>query len=540
MLFIENSHSMSDYISLLRQTPYITIDYNQLLYAITDSYSQAFDQEMLCKLYMSINSEGLYNSTNKEILISYLLSKGVEEQSFIIKGRKDLSIDMKKVIEPLYQRGIHKDVLGPYMKYRSYISYYNFLKKLLKSQDALPATRNDTNVIINYPFTVEERENLRAYYSNLSVISIPKLYSNIITVPDTNFFLAWGDYPQADWRLAYSLFIRDETNAKVMDMYEDSYEGIAALIEGDNFDKDTFMAHRNEYKVNTLKTFYGSSSNDAIVKKLHDFFMSCKKYKKYYNDLNLLYSFKLPICCKSYFGFEQLLPEQKSANDFISKGLNTPIQTMTSHLVIETVFGILDKFFSLGYSNTDIQVYFVRHDEPIFLVHKSILKDAWVFGDCSQIHIDGFSPFKLDFHFGYNYTEEDETLTNIISKCCNDNEIKYSHYNKGFLKNYYPLPNLSYGFCDVVIEDKGVFAGIVINDQIERTYRVDSKIYKTALKEALYKFLCEFPNINYLFLNQPFTDCLLRIKDTIIKLNYSDNASNITYINKMIGNFIYD
>ena len=297
-----------------------------------------------------------------------------------------------------------------------------------------------------FPTHIDERDNLRVYYSDIAVVSVPKKYSDMITGPSDNYYLAWCDYPQADWRFAYNLFIRGEDNEQVMRECSDAYEGLARLVEGEKFDLETFKAMRKEYKVHCLKVFYNSKDSAPIPSAIREYFRSRPKYKKLLFDLDILYQFKLPIPCVSYFGFEQMLPEGAYTDAFISKALNTPIQTFTSHIVNETVCCLLEKFWSLGYTKEDINVYYVRHDEPIFLFTKKILKDAWIFEDCRDIYIPGFTPITLDFHFGRYYQEEDAALTAEITDSISRHESLVTVYHDSDFKHevvhdYSPVPS---------------------------------------------------------------------------------------------------
>lgn len=521
MLHIEPKHTMEDYLQVLQHDKKISIDRDRLIDAINQANYSITDYSNLVTMNLRICSKGDYRNASTEDLIDFLLDSGISSKKFEVRGRKNLSFDMEKVVKPLIEAKVFPEILEPYVSMRSFVSYRNFLtKQLLQNSNAAYCRRDDGVFLCKYDFTVTERENLRVYYSDIAVINIPKIYSSIITVPNTEYFLVWCDYPQADWRIAYNLFLRDSENAKVMDVYEDAYKGAAVLVEGDEFSAEDFSTKRKLYKVDTLKTFYNSRDNSTLATKLRTFFMSCPKYRKYYNDLAALYGLKIPVPCVSYFGFKQFLPEGTYKDAFISKGMNTPIQTMTSHLVIETVFGILEKFRALGYSKDDVIPYFVRHDEPIFLVHKRVLPDSWIFGDCSEIHIDGFSPIKLDFHFGYNYLEEDAILTSRIQKTCEENRDKYQAYPKGKINEAWnPIPNVASGYADVMIRGGIPYAVFYIENE-ERTlfYAVSTKIYEDALAEGIEKFLLEHDKTNYFILNNISITSIYKVGNCLVNL----------------------
>lgn len=539
MLKIENKHTIEEYLSLLRNAPKITIEHKKLQRAIDECNYRMKDNFNVTQLELRIASEGKYNDVSPDTLIDFLLDSGESEKTFKVRNIKSLSFDMTKVVKPLLSRNVFPQILEPYISMRSFTSYRNFLTKLFENQSVSVSTRNDGILTRQYSYNVTQQENLRVYYRDIGVINIPKMFSNVITVPDTDKFIVWCDYPQADWRLAYNLFIRDSENAKVMDSVEDSYMGAAMLVEKEDFDKEVFSKSRSDYKVYTLKTFYNSRDNKSIVTKLRDFFMSCPRYRKYYRDLRSLHKFKLPISCKSYFGYEQTLPDNQYEDSFISKGLNTPIQTMTSHVVIETVFGILERFYALGYTQEDINVYFVRHDEPIFIASKSILKDSWIFGDCSQIHIDGFSPIQLQFFFGYNYKIEDEELSRTVENSCNSNKSRYHIYKDAELDtSYSPTPSIFSGYADVQIQQGIAYTAFQLEEgEFIKVYPVTSKTFNDALEEGIQLLLQEF-KLNYLYLENPIVTDVIKVNSTLVKLVALYSASDVDILTSHVNAYI--
>lgn len=538
MLKIENKHTIEQYLTLLRNAPKIAIDHKKLTAAIAECNYRIKDNFNVAQLELRIASEGNYNDVSPDTLIDFLLDSGESEKTFKVRNVKSLSFDMTKVVKPLLERGVFPQILEPYISMRSFTSYRNFLSKLLENQSVSINSRSDGIFVRQYGYTVTQQENLRAYYKDIGVINIPKMFSNIITVPDTDKFIVWCDYPQADWRLAYNLFIRDSNNAKVMDSVEDAYMGAAMLVEKEDFDEEAFLQSRSDYKVYTLKTFYNSRDNKGIVTKLRNFFMSCPRYRKYYRDLKSLYKFKLPISCKSYFGYEQTLPDNQYEDGFISKGMNTPIQTMTSHVVIETVFGILERFYNLGYSKKDIDVYFVRHDEPIFIASKSILKDAWIFGDCSQIHIDGFSPIQLKFFFGYNYKVEDEHISQMVEYNCTSNKFRFHHYEDvGLDTSYSPTLSILSGYADVQVYQGVTYTAFHLEEgEIVRVYTVSSKTFNSALEEGITLLLEEFP-VNYLYIENTFVSDMIKVDNTLIKLVTLYSMSDIDILTSYVADY---
>lgn len=442
MIKITDTHSMDEYMDVLSTSLEIYMDDDRLMQAYEQVCYTADDYKALALLWLQIESAGTFNTLNPDNIIDYLLRTGVDlDKRFRNKKTSSYSLDMKKVVTPLIESGVAVELLTAYKEYRTYSSYGNFLRKLVTNRKLYQRTPSG-RTIVKFPTHIEERDNLRVYYSDIAVVSVPKKYSNMITGPDDVHFIAWCDYPQADWRFAYNLFIRDSTNEAVMRETTDAYEGLARLVEGEAFDPVEFKEKRKEYKVHCLKVFYNSKDTSPVPSAIRDYFRSRPKYRRLLNDLGILYKFGLPIPCKSYFGYEQLIPEGVYPDAFVSKGLNTPIQTFTSHVVNETVMILLEKFWSLGYTKDDINIYYVRHDEPLFLFTKNILKDAWVFRECSEIYIPGFTPIHLDFHFGRYYQESDEGLEREVNNAIESSAHVYDTYSGGEEYDYWPFPTV--------------------------------------------------------------------------------------------------
>lgn len=442
MIEILESHPMQEYMDILNTSTSIYMDLLRLKDAYNSSVFRAVDLESLIGLTLQIESAGRFNYLSTDNLWYYLNEVVNDfEKRFRNKKVAGKSLDMKRVIEPMIAAGIEVELLTLYKEYRSHISYSGTLRGLIQ-ENLLPTTSVTGRHIVTFPTNIGEQSNLRVYYKDIAVVSIPKIYSNMITGPSDAHYIAWCDYPQADWRFAYNLFIRDDENIKVMSACKDAYEGLARLVEGDSFSLEAFKQSRKQYKVHTLKVFYFSRDKAAVPSAIREYFKKSPKYAKLIQDCQILQKFGLPIPCTSYFGYEQMIPEASYEDAFVSKVTNTIIQTMTSEVVKETVMTILKKFWDLGYTKDDINVYYVRHDEPLFTFTKKILKDAWIFKECSEISLPGFSPIHLDFFFGQYYQEPDERLTQEINEAIDSYTGNYTTASDGVVKDYNPLPSV--------------------------------------------------------------------------------------------------
>lgn len=532
MLHITGQRTMQEYMDVIKSSQLLYVDEIRRRQATQEAAFRRKDLEFLCLQEMRKDCGGWFSSFSKDNLVDYLEERGVDFSKRFITKTGMPSLDLKKVINPLIEQGIAVELLTMYKDMRSFGSYESFLRKMPQRQAKQYYTPNG-RLMSAYSTNISEEENLRVYYSDLAFVSVPKVFSNIITGPTEEYHVAWADYPQADWRFAYNLFIRDETNEAVMRSCPDAYEGLARIVEGDSFNPEEFKNNRKLYKVDCLSVFYNSSNRKPVAKAMHNYFNSRLKYANYVRDLETLYRFKLPVPITSYFGFEQLLPEAPYESAFLSKGLNTPIQTFTSHVVNETVLGILERFWELGYTKDDINIYYVRHDEIILLFRDTILKDSWVFKDCSEIHIDGFTPIHLDFHFGDYYREENPQLCERINTYMNSCDERLHTYPAGSIHEYNPLPSVESVYMCVYKYD-GVVSCRFLDYRTQRTfhYRIPGEDVQDCAEQAISKFLVEeVGNPQYLLVQNQDFEWMNKVganEDTLLKVIRKNDHQAVT------------
>lgn len=399
-------------------------------------------------------SAGRYQFDNKENIIPYLQKcERCPGHYFANRKTQSESLDKKRVLEPLYQNGYATEFLTYYMEYRSMKSRESTANSLLNSVKGLPTIKNQDGVALTpLTYNVTPQFNLRFNYSQHDIIAqIPKEISNSISVED-GYALVWGDFAQSDFRIAYNLFLRSEMNDAIMSKYDDKYEGLARIVAnnlGRTFDKEEFLQKRKLYKRLTLATMYGTrgsvvKEDDEFIKMFASFLGTCPRYVEYKKRLEAGHKLGLPILIHGYFGYEETCPVEYRETDTVNRALNAPIQTGTSEVIILTVNEILDRFYDLGYTEDDISIYLVRHDEPVFKVRKELLKDAWIFEDFNKIFVDDWMPLQLSFEVGYYYGVPDEELTSVYKQSIAKNKAKISSLEEipsdGY--RYYPTPKV--------------------------------------------------------------------------------------------------
>lgn len=449
------------YESHLRKNGYIVYDQElmQKIWQYATAESTTRSQQAVDT--MLFKSGGRCCALSRDVILNYLLNfERCPEHYFSKKGMDGYSLDKNKVLMKLYGNNYATEFLDNYMEYKSLVSKCGKIRGILEGCNASCGTDRDGVSLKRIPYSVNQQKNLRYNYRDQDIIGIPKDYNACISVED-GYFLAWGDFAQSDFRIAYNLFMRSQQNDEIMNKYEDKYEALARMVaqkEGTVFDKEQFLQERQIYKRLTLATVYGTRNStvpeeDRFVKRMTEFLNHCHKYVEYVKRLNDRCNIGLPMVLEGYFGDEETVANKYNREDIINDSLNTPIQMGTSEIVILTVNAILSKFKELGYSEDDVSVYYVRHDEPVFKVSEKTLKDAWVFNEFSTILIDDWTPLRLDFDFGYHYKQSDEELVEKIKSCYESNQNRVTKYEMEYKidTEYYPIPPTAVLFMEKIV-----------------------------------------------------------------------------------------
>ena len=483
----------------------------------------------------------------RDSIIDYLLDYAGCPEAYLRKGRDKLSIEQKK-LQVALSNGIAKNFLPLYMEYASLIKINGGLRNILENckPDGNAYCQGDPLSELHY--NVNVAVNMRFNYKNYAIISsIPKTCASCICAED-DYVLVWGDFAQSDLRIGYNTLMRDESNIEIMNRYEDKYESLARLIDQLNdkdFDLDSFRSERNLYKVYVLETMYGTRKaripqETQFVEKLVNFLEKCPKYKDYSSTLDTYLELGIPVYTKSYFGHEQMNQAKGSYNNAIKNFcLNAPIQTGSSEVVIILVNAILDRFYSMGYSEDEVSTYMVRHDEPVFKVHKRVLKDLWVFANFSDVFVDDWMPLRVDFHVGYHYNKIDEDLENCFKQSIEQNKSHmnvdlsgFSPARKSALYRPAPLVLSMSVWCDTIDDDTFV---VFYEDssQAAEFFRFPTanaeEIQQGIMKKAR-EYVEKFSAVGYrhaVFYN-PVLDSECSVGDSIVRFFQCSNYRNAT------------
>lgn len=404
---------------------------------------------VLAHSYMNLDSGGRYIDMSRQSVIHYLTDHvGIPKDRLKSGKTAGASLNYKDVLKPL----IESDTWGSqflewYSDYTSNETKAGRGKNLVAGLTVTEEKDFLGETLSKLRYSVEVEENLRYYYNNEDLISIPREYKASFGVKK-GYVLVWGDIAQSDFRIAYNLLLRDEFNSEIMDSCEDKYEGIARVLSKfyeEDFDLAQFKEERELYKVNVLETIFGNRRgttrrDNQFIRRFAGYLETCPRYQAYIQSIENRYETGLHALVTGFFGFTQ--PNSGiNLQKFTNKCLNTPIQTGTSQLMILLVNTILDKFYSLGYTEEDVNVYMIRHDEPIFQMKEEALKDSWVFEECSKIIVENWIPIDIKFSYGRYYSEEDPLLTKEAEMSIRDNRFNITKVEADeSAKPYHPIP----------------------------------------------------------------------------------------------------
>lgn len=455
--FSKNESSVNSdlYLSRLRRNGRILIDKEYLKSIYQYECVRRDSLDSYARDVMKHHSGMRYNSLDRHTIYCYLTDCERCPDSYFQNPKTiGYSVDINKVLKPLLRNGYATEFLSLYIEHRSVATKCSKIKTIIDSAQETEFENVAGDRLYQVKYSVNPRINLRFNYSHMDIIGqFSSEYVSAMSAPK-GYCLVWADFAQSDLRIAYSLLLRNEKNYQTMLNCKDKYEGIARLVaeaNNEEFNLEEFKKKRNLYKVYVLETIYGT--RNTIIKDCRKFINSlasylekCEKYQEYIKRINKYVDLDIPVVTKSYFGYEQQVPIYNADRTNIRNfALNSPVQTGTSELMILTVNWILDKFYSMGYTEEDISVYMVRHDEPVFLVKESLLRDSWVFKQSSSIQVDDWIPLELEYSCGYHYKQPDSTLMSKMKVAIAEQVDELVFYDPDEFcesKYYYPVDDI--------------------------------------------------------------------------------------------------
>ena len=443
---------------------------------------------------MKLHSGCRYYSLSKESVLNYLMNtEKCPVHYFRNNKTQSASLDMKKVLGKLKSNGKAVEFLDSYMEHRSLKSKYESFRKLIAGCTRYVADDVNGAKLYAIPFEASVQKNLRFNFRSYDIISqIPKESCRNIAVED-GYFLAWGDFAQSDFRIAYNLFMRSEENDKVMQAYDDKYEALARIMKrtlGQEFDLEEFKEQRKLYKQLVLATIYGTRGSvvpeeDAFIRAFAAFLNKCPRYSEYYKRLQGHLDMKSAIRLVSYFGSEEFIYYNQNKDSTLFDALNSPVQKGTSEIVIRTVMSILEMARAEGYDEDQFSLYFTRHDEPLFRIRMDAIDSLWILKQHSEILVDDWSPLALDFDYGYHYKIHDDDLMQKAQDCYDKYKDRIEVFEPSAQSNttYYPIKPL----LNVCVHWVTLDSNTIVTFYEPMTGRTTFTIFNTTEQEDIIK-----------------------------------------------------
>ncbi len=468
------------------------------------------------KSYMSVKS-GYSFSLGKDNIVNFLLN--VEKiNPFHITDKKTAkySLNKDKLLLPMLSRGVGKEFLYwyfPYIRYKTMRENMNSMRKRMKDVE---------DGLLKITYMLEGPAATGRYYTKSdNVQAIPLEFLDCLTV-EKDWYLVWGDFAQIDFRVAYNTILKgcNEEHDQVFFSYKDKYEALSRIIHkltDTEFNYNVFKKDRNKYKVATLARFYGSNINQLYPKvldrefldSLEIYFKTNKKYQEFTSNLSTLCKLNVDICMRDYFNVERVISRSEHSFRKKNMGLNFPIQATSNSIIMHTVNSILREFESRGVRDK-IEVYLVRHDEPLFKVHKDALKHLDVIKNHSYVYVDDWDVLTMEGFVGKRYLKPDPNIMKEFNSISvRSVEPPGTHYN------YLPLKKT----CVYALE---------LIDGVYYVMREDTKEYfKFNTSNDLLELLGDDGGVGveHIFCNSKFPYRLItRGKDTFI---FTDKKSAV-------------
>lgn len=372
-------------------------------------------------LYIGDISKYGGSKESRELILEYLLKEAGPKREYMLsqKGRyaseSGYSLDKNNVLIPMRDAGIANEFLDSFIDYREH-------NKAAKDMIKKVAERfEDTEVpgISSLSYYWSRALTGRLYTNNDNVQNIAKLYLPALTGPNDDYYLVWGDFDQIDLRVAYYTVISEsEEDDKLFAQYDDKYEAIARIIDrklGREFNLENFKDNRKKYKTGILARCYGQSLQRLVrtvgdkdfARMLDNYFKSNKRYSKWYDTVCALVDCYDSLSVYTYFGNECFvtLDDCSTSDQKVDRILNCPIQGTSNDIIMHMVNKTVSAFRSAGFGEDKFRVYMIRHDEPIFMIHKDALPYLHLIRDNTIIQVDDWGPLTMSLEIGKYYTE---------------------------------------------------------------------------------------------------------------------------------------
>lgn len=533
------------YLSDLRSLGFIYVDPSILQDRINRMKPAVETKKHLCTEIMLCKSGHVLYTLDKRNVLSYLKTyENCPSNFFIMRGKKEESLDASKVLAPLLERGLATEFLEMYVEYKSEKSIVERLEKIKSRLSESDEVGYNGKPLSKLYFRYEEISNLRLSTKDDNVQGIPKQAVDCFVAP-RGYVIVSGDFKQSDLRIAYSMMIRDQKNVDVMMSFDDKYEGLCKILQGDAFSPEDFKEHRDIYKINSLAPIYGATSAKTMVgtKYIHqarNFLKSSPVYQEYIRRIKKRIDLKLPLKVTSYFGNSESISTLDVVNyegkDPMNFALNSPIQTGTSEIVKAVTNNIMERFEELGFTseNGSIYSYLNRHDESLFLVRSDLLEYSYIFQESQYVQVDNWIPLEVDFDFTRQYITPDKEINKVAKSYFKTDCVEVPSLNFNTEESYIPtkdLMELSVGSYKIDGTDETVLAFYDFNRQ-----KCSFEVVKNATVDKLVESVIYRASTSGNVMKKNDCDCILIYTSLVTR----DTTIFKGYTIRLTGNYSSD
>lgn len=361
---------------------------------------------------------------SRDLIMDYLIEELGPKRLHMLKqydkSKKEykFSLDQNNVLKPLLNKGIAYEFLEAFISFRKHNKAAGDMNKKLIEKF------NDTEIpdIMSLSYQWTRALSGRLYTNNENIQNIAKLYLSAMCGPNDDYLIVWGDFDQIDLRVAYYTTISEsEEDDAIFEEYDDKYEAIARIIDkklNREFNKENFLENRKKYKQGILARCYGQSLAQLIntvgdkdfAVMLDNYYKNNDRYTAWYNQvIDVISRGDKEVDVYTYFGNKNhvTLSDCTSNEQKADRLLNCPIQSTSNDVIMHMVNKTVKEFRRKGIDEDKFRVYMIRHDEPLFLIHKSCLEYLYIIKNNTKLLVDNWGPLTMTLDIGKFYTESE-------------------------------------------------------------------------------------------------------------------------------------
>lgn len=360
---------------------------------------------------------------SRELILEYLIDVVGPKRQHMLKvydkqtRSSRYSLDKNNVLTPLIDAGIATEFLTEFTSYREHNKAAGDMAKKVKEK----FNPTDVEGISEIQYMWTRALTGRLYTNNENIQNIAKLYLSAMCGPSDEYLLVWGDFDQIDLRVAYYTVLSESPeDDAIFEQYDDKYEAIARIIDrklGREFNIDNFKENRKKYKKGILARCYGQSLSQLsatvgdkdFCKMLDKYFQENDRYSSWYSSVVDTIQNCDDIDVYTYFGSvcHVTLGDCSTSEQKVDRLLNCPIQGTSNDIIMHMTNKTVQDMRAMGVNEDMFRVYMIRHDEPIFLIHKSCLKYLSLIRRNTVMQVDDWGPITMSLGIGKYYSVDE-------------------------------------------------------------------------------------------------------------------------------------